>query len=84
MYLKLRVIFTILAAICLAAIIPIGTFWDFTPAIICAAAGGLFFLLMLFCKNKQEKQENPPSQENKADFFNPANTDDSSKSDKAE
>lgn len=84
MYLKLRVIFTILAAICLAAIIPIGIFWDFTPAIICAAAGGLFFLLMLFCKNKQEKQENPPSQENKADFFHPENKENSTNSDKAE
>ena len=84
MYLKLRVIFTILAAICLAAIIPIGTFWDFTPAIICAAAGGVFFLLMLLCKSKQEKQENPPEKTSTADFFHPETKNESANSDKTE
>ena len=76
MFLKLRIIFTILSTICLAAIIPIGTLWDFTPAIISAAIGGVFFLLMLVCKSKQEKQENPPAPQSKADFFNPANNTD--------
>ena len=83
MFLKLRVIFTILAAICLAAIIPVGTFWDFTPAIICAAAGGAFFLLMLLCKSKQEKQENPPKKASTADFFHPETKDESANPDKA-
>ena len=77
MFLKLRVIFTVLSAICLAAVIPVGTFWDFVPAILCAFAAGVFFLLMLFFKNKQEKQENPTQNQDEADFFNPK-TDDKS------
>jgi hypothetical protein len=82
MFLKLRVTFTILSALCLAAIIPVGTFFDFVPAILCALAGGVFFLLMLFFKNKQEQKENPPTPENNADYFNPQKSNDSSKTDK--
>ena len=82
MFLKLRVTFTILSALCLAAIIPVGTFFDFVPAILCALAGGVIFLLMLFFKNKQEQKENPPTPENNADYFNPQKSNDSSKTDK--
>lgn len=71
MFLKLRIVFTILSAVCVAAVFPIGIFLDVIPAIVCAGAGVLFFLVMLFCKKKQEERENPPETQNKADFFHP-------------
>jgi fatty acid desaturase len=83
MFLKLRVIFTILSAICIAAIFPVGIFWDFVPAVICALAAGLFFFIMLFCKKQQEKQENPPQEQNDADFFHPKTTEQNSNSTKS-
>ena len=71
MFLKLRVTFTILSAICIAAVFPVGIFWDFVPAVICALAAGVFFFIMLFCKKQQEKQENPAQIQDEADFFHP-------------
>lgn len=57
MYKYLRIIFTILSAICIAAAIPLGIFFDF-PGVIGAAAGALlFFVLMLLCKQSQEFAE---------------------------
>lgn len=75
MFLKLRIIFTILSAICLAAILPVGSFLDLYWAIGAAAAAGVFFFLMLICKQEQEKREplqeetpkQEPSSEDKAD-----------------
>lgn len=76
MFLKLRILFTILSAICIAAVFPVGIFFDVVPAVICAGAGALFFLIMLFFKKKQELRENPPEKQNSADFFHPQNADD--------
>ena len=57
MYKNLRIVFTILSAICLAVAIPLGIAFDF-PGILCAAIGaGIFFLLMLICKQSQEAAE---------------------------
>ena len=82
MFLKLRITFTILSAICIAAVFPIGIFWDFVPAVICALAAGLFFCIMLFCKKQQEKKENPPTAESTADFFHPLEENKDTNSDK--
>ena len=45
MYKYLRIIFTILSAICIAAAIPLGIFFDF-PGVIGAAAGAVAVLMM--------------------------------------
>ncbi len=70
MYLKLRIIFTILAALCLVAIIPAGFLGGFPWFGVFAGGALLFFALMLLCKQSQLKQEHkddPPE----ADFLNP-------------
>ncbi len=70
MFLKLRVLFTVLAALCLAVIVPAGVFGDFLWFIILGGAALLFFGLMLLCKQAQEKAEHkddPPA----PDFLTP-------------
>jgi len=57
MYKNLRIIFTILSAICVAAVLPVGAFWQFNAAITFAAAAGVFYILMLIFKQKQEELE---------------------------
>ena len=68
MLLKLQIFFTILSAICIAVIIPVGAFLDWKYAIVCALLAFLFFGAMLLCKQaiqakqpeeKEEEQENP-------------------------
>ena len=63
----LRIIFTILSALCLAAILPAGTFGGLPHALICAAGAGVFFLFVLLFKKLQEKK-NP--QKTEPDFLN--------------
>ena len=53
----LRIVFTILCAICVAFIIPVGALWDWIPAIGIGIVGLLFFVLMLLCKQIQEANE---------------------------
>lgn len=79
MYLKLRIFFTVLSAICVAAVFPVGIFFDFLPALVCAGAAALFFAIMLFFKKKQEQQDAPPEKRNDADFFHPQNENDENK-----
>ena len=61
MYLKLRVLFTILSALCVAATIPVGVALGFMGAVICAALAFMFYLVMLTFKLKHESL-NPPTQ----------------------
>ena len=70
----LRIIFTILSAVCLAALLPAGTFGGMPYVFVCAGGAGLFFLLMLLCKKIQDKKQ---PQEPTPDFLNPnpSNTD---------
>lgn len=58
---KLRILFTVLAAVCLVAIIPAGIFFDWIGFLVCGVPALIFFLLMLLCKQAQEKQESTPS-----------------------
>ena len=78
----LRIIFTVLCALCLAALPIVGIFWDLEFIVIPLLGAGVFFLLMLFCRKKhmeaEEKQNPTPPQ---ADFFNPASKDSSNSSD---
>ena len=57
MYLKLRILFTLLAVACAVALFPIGTFLGFPAAILCIMVGALFAGLMYLCKQKQEEIE---------------------------
>ncbi len=54
MYKNLRIIFTILSAICLAAAIPLGIFFDYVGIVSTLLGAGIFFMLMLLCKQSQE------------------------------
>ena len=69
MYLKLRVFFTILAAVFIAAVVPVGIF-SWTVAIMCALAAFICFGLMLIFKQKQQEQENADAPL-APDFFSP-------------
>lgn len=72
MYAKLRILFTILSAICIAAAIPLGIFFDL-PAVILSILGALVFLgLMLLCKSRAEDMQQkadpqPPTETDKQD-----------------
>ncbi len=71
MFLKLRVFFTILSAICLGLALPLGAMLHYIWAIVLGLGALLFFLLMLIFKQEQEKQES--SNDPKAPtFFEPA------------
>ena len=52
-----RIVFTILSAILLASIIPIGTFFGWDYAVFCGVGAFTFFVLMYLCKQAQEKRE---------------------------
>lgn len=70
-----RIFFTILCAICLAALYPVGVFLDFPFVFGLIAIGGTSFLLMLWCRKKQltaEQQQTPPAPQ--GDFFKPLET----------
>ena len=73
MYKNLRIIFTILSAICLAAILPASAFWSWVGVVFCVVGAGVFWMLMLICKDAQEKQEKK-DEPTPADFFNPASS----------
>ena len=57
MYVKLRILFTLLSVACAAVVFPVGTLFGFTWAIICVMACALFAGLMYLCKQKQEADE---------------------------
>lgn len=57
MYLKFRILFTILAALCVAAALPVGALYGFVWAGIFAFSAFLFYGLMLICKQNQEEME---------------------------
>lgn len=62
MFLKLRIVFTILAAASIAIVLPVGALWGWGWAGCCGLVAALFFGLMLLCKQKQEEL-NPPTQD---------------------
>lgn len=57
MYKNLRIVFTVLSAICLAAAIPLGIFFDYVGIVSTLLGAGIFFMLMLLCKQSQEFAE---------------------------
>ena len=67
----LRILFTILSALCLAALPLVGIFGGMDYVAIPLLGAGVFFLLMLFCKNKQEQQEERERPTVTADYLHP-------------
>lgn len=57
MFLYLRIIFSILSALCVGALIPLGVFLGFEWAGACLLGAILFFGLTLFFKQSQELKE---------------------------
>lgn len=54
MYLKLRILFAILSAICVGVAIPVGIVLGLTGVLICAGLAFAFYLMMLTFKDKHE------------------------------
>ena len=71
MFLKLRILFTILSAICLAVIIPAGALFGTVWFFVFGGGAAVFFLAMLLCKQSQEEQEPLKKEEGEADFLHP-------------
>ena len=63
MYEKLRILFTILAVCCVAAVLPIGTIFGFGFAGLCIVLAFLFAGLMILCKQNQEIDERKKEKE---------------------
>lgn len=63
MFLKLRIFFTILSALCVAAIVPLGGLLGWGYAAWGLLGAFLFFGLMLLCKQSQESQEEKEKKE---------------------
>ncbi len=70
MFLKLRIVFCILSALCLAALLPAIVWGGWLWLGIVGGGAFLFFILMLICKQYQEEREAPPKQE-QGDFLKP-------------
>lgn len=68
MYLKLRIIFTILSAICLAFVLPAAALLGWVWFGVFAGGGAVFFIAMLLCKQAQEAAD-PLHKENEPDFI---------------
>ena len=69
MFLKLRILFTVLSALFITAVLPLGAFCGLIWAIASAAVAGIFFLLMLIFKQEQEKREPPAETEPESSAF---------------
>ena len=73
MFLKLRIIFTILSAICAAAVIPLGAFLGLIWAGVAIVAAFAFYVFMLFFKQRQEEIENKNTQQEQSQMKNEEN-----------
>jgi hypothetical protein len=77
MYLKLRILFTVLAALCLVVILPAGALFGKIWFLVFGGAAAVFFFAMLICKQKQEENTPLAKEEGEADFIETnAETDD--------
>ncbi len=63
MFLKLRIVFTILSALCLAGIIPAAVWGGGLWFGILGAGALFFFTVMLLCKQSQEREEEKAQKE---------------------
>ena len=73
MLLKLQITFTILSALCVAALVPVGVFFGWIWLGVCGLCAVLFFMLMKLCKQSRylrgeipEEEETQPPQDGQA------------------
>ena len=59
----LQIIFTVLAAACVAVLVPVGTIWGWGYAGLCGLLAVMFFLFMKLCKQSVEMHSSPLSDE---------------------
>ncbi len=81
MFLKLRILFCILSALCLVVIIPAAVWGGWIWFGVVGGLAFLFFMAMLLCKQQQENSEQPPKPQT-GDFFQPAPTENDKNSQK--
>ena len=62
MWLKLRIIFTIVSAVLVAAVIPLGVWLGWLWAGIAGLSAFVFYMLMLWCKGHQPAEEDKTEQ----------------------
>ena len=73
MYKVLRILFTILSALCVTAAFIVGAYLGLPWVIISALSAFSFFMLMLICKQKQEALDNAKKQETPSETENTEN-----------
>ncbi len=71
MLLKFQILFTILGALCLAAVLPIGTFFSWIWAAVCIFGAVMFYMLMRLCKQANALKENTDNQKDGEVTTNP-------------
>jgi fatty acid desaturase len=81
MFLKLRIFFTILSALCAAVALTAGALWGFIWTIALGMGAVLFFMLMLYFKRAQEQQEEKEREAQKFFTYDPNNPSPNSESD---
>ena len=74
MYLKLRILFTVLAALCLVVILPAGALFGKIWFLVFGGAAAVFFFAMLICKQKQEELDPLSKNDGETDFLNQENS----------
>ena len=74
MLLYLQIALTILSAICVALVLPLGVWLGFGYAIGIALAALMFFMLMLLCKQTREFREKTDEQAEKTNDNPPPET----------
>lgn len=76
----LRILFTIVSAVCIAAFVPVATIFGWGYAALCAAGAVCFFALMLLCKQSEENKK--PEHDSQGDFLAETPIDETNKNDK--
>ena len=71
MLLKLRILFTILSALCLAFALTAGALWGYIWAITLGVGALVFFMAMLICKQAQEQREQKEETDKKFFTYQP-------------
>ncbi len=74
MLVTLRILFTVISAVFVASILPVGAFLGWGWAGACGLFAVLFFVLMLLCKQSQEFKERDEKRFSE-DFIQPTNSD---------
>lgn len=78
----LRILFTVVSAVCIAAFVPVATIFGWGCAALCAAGAVCFFALMLLCKQSEENKKT--EHDSQGDFLAEPPIDETNKNDKVD